>query len=188
MIFSLTRSTAQRLSRQVLWPQLLVKSVGPPAALVAAETLGSSRRFSTVPRVEDPGFFRDPSLIKLQFKERLAKEREQAQVGGGLKRIERQHERGSLSARERLELLFDEGTFHEIDQLKAHRCTEFGMADKQFPGDGIVTGHGMVNGRHVYAFSQGMYCCRTLRFSQYLSNYELIENYCRLYCSWWKSQ
>ena len=81
--------------------------------------------------------------------------RELSNVGGGLQRIQRQHERGSLTARERLDLLFDAGTFQEVDQLKAHRCTEFGMADKQYPGDGIVTGHGLVNGRHVYAFSQG---------------------------------
>lgn len=148
MILSLSRSTAQRLSRQVLLPQLR-----SPVCVTAAERL-SYRLFSAVPQTDDPAFLRDPSLIKLKFKERLAKERELAQLGGGLKRIERQHERGSLSARERLELLFDDGTFQEVDQLKAHRCTEFGMADLQFPGDGIVTGHGLVNGRVVYAFSQ----------------------------------
>jgi propionyl-CoA carboxylase beta chain len=76
-------------------------------------------------------------------------------MGGGQKRIDKQHQKGSLTARERLELLFDEGTFHELDQLKAHRCHEFGMDDKNFPGDGVVTGYGKVNGRFVYAFSQG---------------------------------
>lgn len=149
MILSLSRSTAQRLSRQVLLPQLRSS-----VCVTTAERL-SYRLFSAVPQTDDPAFLRDPSLIKLKFKERLAKERELAQLGGGLKRIERQHERGSLSARERLELLFDAGTFQEVDQLKAHRCTEFGMADMQFPGDGIVTGHGLVNGRVVYSFSQG---------------------------------
>lgn len=100
---------------------------------------------------------KDPSIIKAKFRERLAKEREKALLGGGPKRILKQHTRGSLTARERIELLFDDNTFQELDQLKAHRCTEFGMDDesKQFPGDGIVTGHGLVNGRVVYAFSQG---------------------------------
>jgi acetyl-CoA carboxylase carboxyltransferase component len=103
-------------------------------------------------------FLTHPSRIKLAFREQLALEREKALLGGGQKRVDKQHARGSLTARERLELLFDKDTFQELDQLKAHRCTEFGMDDesKQFPGDGIVTGHGLVNGRVVYAFSQGM--------------------------------
>ena len=96
----------------------------------------------------------DPALVKTRFLERLNDERSKALLGGGQDRIDRQHARGSLTARERLELLFDDGTFHEVDQLKAHRCTEFGMDRKEFPGDGIVTGHGKVNGRVVYAFSQ----------------------------------
>jgi acetyl-CoA carboxylase carboxyltransferase component len=121
---------------------------------MAKDAIANPRVFSTVPS-ENPVFLRDPSLIKLKFKERLASEREQARIGGGLARISKQHERGSLTARERLELLFDQGSFQEVDQLKAHRCTEFGMDEKKFPGDGIVTGHGLVNGRHVYAFSQG---------------------------------
>jgi hypothetical protein len=100
-----------------------------------------------------------PSMIKLKFREQLNAVREKSLLGGGSKRIDKQHNRGSLTARERIELLFDPGSFHELDQLKAHRCTEFGMEDesKQFPGDGIVTGHGTVNGRIVYAFSQGAY-------------------------------
>jgi hypothetical protein len=113
----------------------------------------ATRSFSTV--VQDESFRLHPSIIKASFKERLEAEREAALLGGGQKRIDRQHAKGSLTARERIGLLFDEGTFQEMDQLKAHRCTEFGMADKQVPGDGIVTGHGLVNGRHVYAFSQG---------------------------------
>jgi propionyl-CoA carboxylase beta chain len=96
----------------------------------------------------------NPSVIKMKFKERLQAEREAAMIGGGPKRISRQHARGSLTARERLDLLFDEGSFQEMDQLKAHRCNEFGMDQMSFPGDGVVTGHGTVNGRHVYAFSQ----------------------------------
>lgn len=147
---------AAKIGRRVLPQTLRCVGVTTTDAVVNITNSAShSRLSSTVIEDEDPAFLRDPSLIKLQFKERLAKEREQAQLGGGEKRIERQHERGSLTARERLELLFDKGSFQEVDQLKAHRCTEFDMTEKKFPGDGIVTGHGMVNGRHVYAFSQG---------------------------------
>jgi propionyl-CoA carboxylase beta chain len=98
----------------------------------------------------------DPIFIKSQFRQRLDQERAKALLGGGVKRIEKQHAKGSLTARERLELLFDTDSFVEVDQLKLHRCTEFGMAhpSKQYPGDGIVTGHGKINGRTVYAFSQ----------------------------------
>ena len=93
-------------------------------------------------------------MIKLKFRERLKEERAKALQGGGANRIERQHAKGSLTARERLELLLDEGSFVELDQLKAHRCHEFGMDKVDFPGDGIVTGHGKINGRVVYVFSQ----------------------------------
>jgi propionyl-CoA carboxylase beta chain len=103
---------------------------------------------------DDPSLQADPAQVKAAFRELLADERRKALEGGGAKRIAKQHARGSLTARERLELLFDAGTFQELDQLKAHRCTEFGMAEKNFPGDGIVTGHGRIHGRTVYAFSQ----------------------------------
>jgi Carboxyl transferase domain len=83
----------------------------------------------------------DPSVIKKNFRTLLEKERAQAKVGGGINRIVKQHARGSLTARERLELLFDSNTFHELDQLKAHRCTEFEMDQKKFPGDGIGKYH-----------------------------------------------
>ncbi len=101
----------------------------------------------------------DPSELKSKFKELLKEERSKSLLGGGQNRIDRLHARGSLTARERLDLLFDEGTFHELDAFKAHRCKEFGMDEesKQFPGDGVVTGHGKVNGRYVYAFSQGVF-------------------------------
>jgi propionyl-CoA carboxylase beta chain len=79
----------------------------------------------------------DPSEIKKKFRTTLEQEREQAILGGGIKRIQKQHARGSLTARERLELLFDKNSFHELDQLKSHRCTEFDMDTKKFPGDGI---------------------------------------------------
>lgn len=96
----------------------------------------------------------DPTMLKAAFRERLKAERAKALEGGGQARIDKIHKRGSLTARERLELLFDPGTFTEVDQLKAHRCTQFGMDAVNYPGDGIVTGHGLIHGRVVYAFSQ----------------------------------
>uniref|UniRef100_A0A6U1U2K6 Propionyl-CoA carboxylase beta chain, mitochondrial n=1 Tax=Vannella robusta TaxID=1487602 RepID=A0A6U1U2K6_9EUKA len=77
-----------------------------------------------------------------------------AELGGGQKRIEKQHEKGKLTARERLLLLLDEGTFREYDRFVEHRCTNFGMEKQKIPGDGVVTGHGAINGRLVYVFSQ----------------------------------
>ena len=98
----------------------------------------------------------DPSYIKQQFRHHLSNERQRALLGGGPSRIDKQHSRGSLTARERLELLFDSDTFCEMDMLKVHRCREFGMDKEEniIPGDGVVTGHGKVNGRQVFAFSQ----------------------------------
>lgn len=80
--------------------------------------------------------------------------RQEAKQGGGAARIETQHARGKLTARERVTLLVDEGSFEEIDALVEHRTTDFGMAEKRFPGDGVVTGHGTVAGRRVFLFSQ----------------------------------
>ncbi|HKS96796.1 MAG TPA: carboxyl transferase domain-containing protein [Terriglobia bacterium] len=84
----------------------------------------------------------------------LRRRRSQAEAGGGEERVARQHAEGKLSARERLELLFDEGTFEEIDKLVEHRCTDFGMAEQRIPGDGVVSGYGSIHGRLVYAFAQ----------------------------------
>ncbi len=84
----------------------------------------------------------------------LERRREAARRGGGEKRIAVQHAKGKLTARERLELLLDEGSFEEFDMFKTHRCTEFGMDKVQIPGDGVVTGWGTINGRQVYVFSQ----------------------------------
>nr|MBN2276616.1 acyl-CoA carboxylase subunit beta [candidate division Zixibacteria bacterium] len=86
--------------------------------------------------------------------EQLRKRRARLMQGGGPERIEKQHELGKLTARERLELLFEEGTFRESLLHVKHRCTHFDMADKEFPGEGVVTGHGIVDGRPVYAASQ----------------------------------
>jgi propionyl-CoA carboxylase beta chain len=84
----------------------------------------------------------------------LEEKRAKARLGGGAKRIEAQHAKGKLTARERLELLLDEGTFEEWDMFVEHRCHDFGMADNKVPGDGVVTGYGMINGRIVFVFSQ----------------------------------
>ena len=86
--------------------------------------------------------------------ERLEHKRAAAREGGGVKRIAAQHAKGKLTARERLELLLDEGTFEEWDMFVEHRCTDFGMQDNRVPGDGVVTGYGMINGRLVFVFSQ----------------------------------
>ncbi len=84
----------------------------------------------------------------------LQHKREQALLGGGHARIESQHKKGKLTARERLHFLLDEGSFQEIGMLVAHRSTDFGMEKEQYPGDGVVTGYGTINGRLVYVFSQ----------------------------------
>lgn len=80
--------------------------------------------------------------------------KQKARQGGGAKRIEAQRSKGKLTARERLDLLFDEGSFEEIDPFVTHRCTDFGMAEQKFPGDSVITGYGKVAGRLVFAFSQ----------------------------------
>ncbi len=77
-----------------------------------------------------------------------------ARLGGGETRIAAQHGKGKLTARERLELLLDEGSFEEWDMFVEHRCADFGMADNKIPGDGVVTGYGFINGRLVFVFSQ----------------------------------
>ena len=79
---------------------------------------------------------------------------DQAKLGGGKKRIEEQHAKGKLTARERVELLLDQGSFNELDQFVVHQCIEFGMIDKKISGDGVVTGYGTIGGRLVYVFSQ----------------------------------
>src|SRR5579883_955059 len=88
------------------------------------------------------------SLEELERRNRLAEE------GGGKERRERQHREGKLSARERIHLLLDEGTFEETDKLVTHRCTDFGMEQKRIPGDGFITGYGRIDGRTVFVFAQ----------------------------------
>ncbi|MFN3936929.1 MAG: acyl-CoA carboxylase subunit beta [Gemmobacter sp.] len=84
----------------------------------------------------------------------LEQRRAVARAGGGERRIAAQHAKGKLTARERIELLLDEGSFEEFDMFVAHRCTDFGMASDRPAGDGVVTGWGTINGRQVYVFSQ----------------------------------
>jgi len=78
----------------------------------------------------------------------------EAEMGGGPKRIEEQHKKGKMTARERIEYLLDEESFEELDKFVVHRCQDFGMDKKKIPGDGVVTGYGTINGRRVFLFSQ----------------------------------
>jgi propionyl-CoA carboxylase beta chain len=84
----------------------------------------------------------------------LERKREAARLGGGEKRIAAQHAKGKLTARERLDVLLDEGSFEELDMYVEHNCVDFGMAEQKIPGDGVVTGSGTINGRLVFVFSQ----------------------------------
>src|SRR5471032_3288134 len=86
--------------------------------------------------------------------EELERRRAAARQGGGKRRVEAQHAKGKLTARERIDVLLDPGSFEEYDMFVEHRSTDFGMQDQKIPGDGVVTGHGTVNGRLVYVFSQ----------------------------------
>ncbi|MFH1010707.1 MAG: carboxyl transferase domain-containing protein, partial [bacterium] len=79
---------------------------------------------------------------------------DEAKLGGGSERIEAQHRKGKLTARERIDLLLDPGTFQEIDMLVTHRSTDFGLEEQKILGDGVVTGYGKINGRLVFLFSQ----------------------------------
>ena len=84
----------------------------------------------------------------------LERRRAESELGGGEARLKTQHEKGKLSARERLELLLDEGSFVELDRFVVHRSTDFGLETQKFYGDGVITGHGKIDGRLVYVFSQ----------------------------------
>src|SRR5829696_1806149 len=78
----------------------------------------------------------------------------EAELGGGAARLEAQHAKGKLSARERLDLLLDEGSFIEMDRFVVHRSHDFGLESERYFGDGVITGHGRIDGRLVYVFSQ----------------------------------
>lgn len=86
--------------------------------------------------------------------EQLRKRNEEAELGGGSARIEKQHKAGKLTARERIDVLLDDGSFQETDKFMKHRCYNFGMEQQHFPGDGVITGYGTIDGRLVYVFAQ----------------------------------
>ena len=88
------------------------------------------------------------------IREKLESRRASARIGGGQARIDAQHKRGKLTARERLELLMDKGSFEEFDMFVEHRATDFGMEKSKISGDGVVTGWGTVNGRTVFTFAK----------------------------------
>ena len=100
---------------------------------------------------------------KLELLERRRAESEQ---GGGEARVAAQHRKGKLSARERIDLLLDEGSFVETDRFVTHRSTDFGLASQKILGDGVVTGHGRIDGRLVYVFSQDFTAGRSPRPSR----------------------
>jgi len=110
------------------------------------------------PKTEPPGGIssveRSERLAELGPRDKLAALDAQAELGGGEERVDKQHEEGKLTARERLELLLDPGSFVELDKFKVHRCDDFGMENKKILGDGVVTGYGTVEGRQVFVFAQ----------------------------------
>ena len=85
---------------------------------------------------------------------RLEELNAEAEMGGGEARIERQHNSGRMTARERIEMLLDPGSFVEMDKFVTHRCTDFGIEATKIPGDGVVTGHGKIDGRKVFVYAQ----------------------------------
>jgi propionyl-CoA carboxylase beta chain len=91
--------------------------------------------------------------IKEKLKE-LSRRNEEAELAGGLERIEKHHKAGKLTARERVNFLLDPGSFQELDKFVVHRSTDFGVGDRKIPGDGVITGYGMIKGRLVYVFAQ----------------------------------
>src|SRR5437588_2754609 len=97
---------------------------------------------------------RQERLSGLSPREKLAALDAQAELGGGQERVEKQHQEGKLTARERIELLLDPGSFIELDKFKTHRADDFGMSEKKILGDGVVTGYGSVEGRQVFVFAQ----------------------------------
>ena len=92
-------------------------------------------------------------VLQKKFEE-LEKKNKESLLGGGEARIQQQHKKGKLTARERIQLLLDEGSFEELGQFVMHRCKDFGLDKEYYLGDGVITGYGTVNGRHVYIFSQ----------------------------------
>ena len=114
----------------------------------------------------------------------LIERRATARMGGGDKAIAKQHEKGKYTARERIAMLLDEGSFEEMDMFVEHRCTNFGMEKKHYPGDGVVTGCGTIEGRLVLCTGFHCFCRFSVRnnVSENLqSNGSSHENGCSLY-------
>src|SRR2546429_6567532 len=91
---------------------------------------------------------------KLSKLDQLRERQQQAEAGGGAARVEKQHAAGKMTARERVEFLLDEGSFQEFDKLVEHRSHDFEMDKQVYPGDGVITGHGLIDGRQVFVFAQ----------------------------------
>jgi len=102
---------------------------------------------------QEVSFWRPCMDIEEKIRE-LESRNAEAELGGGQKRIDQQHAKGKMTARERIHYLLDDGSFEEVDKFVVHRCNDFGMGKKKIPGDGVVTGYGTVNGRQVFIFSQ----------------------------------
>jgi len=94
------------------------------------------------------------SFLEERARDKLQRKRDESLLGGGKDRIAAQHQKGKLSARERIDVLLDEGSFEEIGALVTHRTREFGLEEQRIPGDGVVTGRGTIGGRPVLVFSQ----------------------------------
>ena len=106
-------------------------------------------------RTSSTSYSPSPTMVaKAAAQEQLRKARELALLGGGVEKVAKQHGKGKLTARERLSLLLDPGSFREVDSFKTHRCTDFGMEREKFFGDGVLTGCGSISGRRVFVFSQ----------------------------------
>src|SRR5438309_523083 len=114
-------------------------------------SVSAPRRLPTRLGVLRPRFCAMSMREKLEL---LQKRRAKAELGGGAERIKAQHDKGKMTARERLDVLLDPGSFVELDRFVTHRATDFGLADERYLGDGVVTGHGRIEGRLVYVFSQ----------------------------------
>src|SRR5215470_9884089 len=144
------RELAQRCSKTRLCSAILWACFAPLEHLQRTESLpsniGTCYGFSIAGR-------RRGAVMK-DILDKLEERRGRARAGGGQARIEAQHKRGKLTARERLELLMDKGSFEEFDMFVEHRSAEFGMEKSRIPGDGVVTGWGTVNGRTVFAFAK----------------------------------
>ena len=120
-------------------------------AIVVVEQACGQQRIRAACKEGDSGNTMSSTQDRLKD---LRNRKSRSEAGGGQARVEAQHNRGKLTARERIELLLDDGSFQEIDALVEHRCRDFDMDKNVIPGDGVVTGHGTINGREVFAFAQ----------------------------------